>query len=291
MEKKYLVELIHSEFKDLEIREYSFIDSGWDNYVVFVNKQLVFKIPRDQDRVQHLRNEIDFLSCLDGCPTKIPDFRYVKDRDDLQIGGYEYIKGEPLNSLTKMSDGIKNSLAEFLNFLYAKKNDSCLNRKLGPVDKADWVLRMSSYREEIFGRIYEYLNDAALSSIASNFQEFIGKFCETLEVSPAHCDLYRTNVLVDPKTGLLSGVLDWGDAAIGDPALDFAALAVDFSVSEIEDILSQYRGRVDANFRRRVEFYWKLEPIYGMMYYKERNNEAFQMKKKELEEKLVSSLF
>lgn len=39
-----------------------------------------------------------------------------------------------------------------------------------------------------------------------------------------HGDFRHGNILVDPATGRLTGVIDWGNAAVGDPALDFMAL-------------------------------------------------------------------
>lgn len=36
-----------------------------------------------------------------------------------------------------------------------------------------------------------------------------------------HGDFSPDNIIVDPATGRLVGVIDWGNAALGDPALDF----------------------------------------------------------------------
>src|SRR6266566_401550 len=39
-----------------------------------------------------------------------------------------------------------------------------------------------------------------------------------------HCDLACEHIFCDPVHGVLTGVIDWGNATIGDPALDFVGL-------------------------------------------------------------------
>lgn len=39
-----------------------------------------------------------------------------------------------------------------------------------------------------------------------------------------HCDLHPWNVMVDPASGDLTAIIDWGDATWGDPAVEFAAM-------------------------------------------------------------------
>lgn len=39
-----------------------------------------------------------------------------------------------------------------------------------------------------------------------------------------HNDLWAEHILVDPRSGSVSGIIDWGDAVISDPAVDFASV-------------------------------------------------------------------
>ena len=58
------------------------------------------------------------------------------------------------------------------------------------------------------------------------------------------------------RDGLLAGVIDWGDARIGDLALDYAwLLNGPFPDWEVDDEL-----------RRRARFYHRLGPFYGAHY-------------------------
>ncbi len=65
-----------------------------------------------------------------------------------------------------------------------------------------------------------------------------------------HSDLGPSHLLV--RDGRLAGVIDWGDARIGDPALDYAwLLHVPFPGWEVDDDL-----------RRRSRIYHRLGPWF-----------------------------
>ena len=58
------------------------------------------------------------------------------------------------------------------------------------------------------------------------------------------------------RDGRLVGVIDWGDACVGDPALDYAWL-----------LNEPFPGwDVDADLRRRARFHYRLEPWVWVHY-------------------------
>jgi aminoglycoside phosphotransferase (APT) family kinase protein len=67
-----------------------------------------------------------------------------------------------------------------------------------------------------------------------------------------HLDFRGNNILVDPASGRLSGIIDWGNAAIGDPALDFMWLVIWRGWPFAQAVLESYGGRVDDDFIQRV---------------------------------------
>jgi hygromycin-B 7''-O-kinase len=56
-----------------------------------------------------------------------------------------------------------------------------------------------------------------------------------------HGDIAAGNLLVDPGTGALAALLDWGDAAIADPAVEFAKVPP----RAVPHVLAGYLGDVD----------------------------------------------
>jgi aminoglycoside 2''-phosphotransferase len=79
------------------------------------------------------------------------------------------------------------------------------------------------------------------------------------ESSPArpacflHGDFGPANIIVDPASGRLVGVIDWGNAEIGDPAGEFAYLVLWQGWRFMHAVLSAYELPVDDNFLGRVK--------------------------------------
>ena len=77
-----------------------------------------------------------------------------------------------------------------------------------------------------------------------------------VDFAPAllHADLGPDHLLV--RDGRLAGVIDWGDARVGDPALDYAFL--------LNGPFADWD--VDPDLRRRARFYHRLGPWYEAHY-------------------------
>ncbi|MHB8926136.1 MAG: phosphotransferase [Bacillota bacterium] len=80
-------------------------------------------------------------------------------------------------------------------------------------------------------------------------------------VAHHHRDLSADHLLVDPQTLGLTGVIDFEDAAVGDPAFDFTGLA-----GLGPGALDNYKGPSDAGFAERIEFYRRLVPLHELLY-------------------------
>ncbi len=66
--------------------------------------------------------------------------------------------------------------------------------------------------------------------------------------------------------GALAGVIDFGDAMVADPALDFAGLLNEFRWPFVEQALAHYGGEVDPHLRRRARFYIEVAPLFSVRY-------------------------
>ena len=61
-----------------------------------------------------------------------------------------------------------------------------------------------------------------------------------------HNDLGTEHLLVDPATGTITGIIDWGDAAITDPAYDLALILRDLGADVLRTVLDAYDDSYDA---------------------------------------------
>ena len=78
----------------------------------------------------------------------------------------------------------------------------------------------------------------------------------------AHADLGAEHIL--EEDGTLMGVIDWSNAAITDPALDFARLYRDFGPAFLVDALNAYGGLDGA--MPRVEFFARCAALEDLSY-------------------------
>jgi aminoglycoside phosphotransferase (APT) family kinase protein len=79
-----------------------------------------------------------------------------------------------------------------------------------------------------------------------------------------HDDLGAEHLLV--ADGRLSGVLDWSDAAVSDPAVDFARLLRDFGPVFLDDVVAAYGDPPDEGFADRVLFVARCAALEDLAY-------------------------
>ncbi len=72
--------------------------------------------------------------------------------------------------------------------------------------------------------------------------------------SLVHNDIWAEHILIDTCSGGVSGIIDWADAVIGDPAIDFACLYAWYGKSWSENVLAHYTGKLDAEVISRSRY-------------------------------------
>jgi aminoglycoside phosphotransferase (APT) family kinase protein len=65
----------------------------------------------------------------------------------------------------------------------------------------------------------------------------------------------------------LTGVLDWSDAAVADPAVDFARLYRDFGRDFLESVVEAYGGLADRDRTlQRIQYYARCAALEDLDY-------------------------
>jgi aminoglycoside phosphotransferase (APT) family kinase protein len=82
----------------------------------------------------------------------------------------------------------------------------------------------------------------------------------------SHNDLGIEHVLVDPATATVTGVIDWSDAALADPACDFGLLYRDLGPAALAAALTEYRAGDAAALRERTAFYARCSLLEDLAY-------------------------
>ena len=89
-----------------------------------------------------------------------------------------------------------------------------------------------------------------LDNVFSNFLEDTRNFKFTPCV--IHGDFDTSNILVDPNNFNITGIIDFEDSSIFDPAADF--LFYDEGEIFLKNILDRYKGSKEESFHNRMKF-------------------------------------
>lgn len=183
------------------------LGEGWDS-VAYRIGDAVFRFPKRDDVVPHLRTELRVLPVLrDRLPLAIPEPRWIGEPDDdhpLPFAGYPYLAGVPAGSLRLDPALVLDAVQPFLDALHALPAEGPLAEVRGWPDAP-----VPDLPHPVARRARGWLERHPLE-----------------EVPPVllHGDLGLDHVLVDPITGRVTGIVDWGDLDRGDPARDLAGL-------------------------------------------------------------------
>jgi len=215
------------------------LDDGWDFKVLVVGDAWVVRWPRHRLAVEEIEQEVELLPVLGPLlPVEVPQFEYVS-REPWLVA-YRFIRGEPL--VDEDPEGVRG----FLDALHGVDVDDV------PAQRPDWL---ETYRQQAdeFRRVVLPLLDA---DERAHGEALLAEVETLTGFQPAltHSDLGPTHLLV--RDGRLAGVIDWGDARIGDPALDYAWL--------LNGPFPDWD--VDDDLRRRAQIYHRLGPWFEVHY-------------------------
>ena len=229
--------IIKKDYPKLEIKTAKFLKAGYDNFVIEINKSLIFRFPKNRRII--LNKEIGILKLLKNKITlKIPDYEYLGITE--QYVGYKKIFGRPLSSTLYKSLSLrqKNQLAKDLALFFYEFQLALplkLSHKLGlKKDTQIWrleYLKKCLTTKKINNEISLFLNRVIKKRGELKKKDF--------NFVVAYNDLHGNNIAFDTKTNRITGIFDFSDTAIEDVNQEFASI---FSLDPkfVEKIIEEY---------------------------------------------------
>lgn len=265
------VDLVRLHLPQLEIHSVESITSGWDFFLLEVNQDLLFRFPRNTQAESNLDTEIElFKELASTLPVQIPEYRYdfrVQRHSFGRFVGYDKIPGEPLEpGLVK--EAPKETACQLGDFLSALHRFPVSQAKKIGVAGGD----VKAWRQE-YVEFYDWIQENALHLLEPSHRDKAKKLWEGFLAEDAnfkfqsvlvHEDLLPQHILYDSAQKQITGVIDWTDAVINDPAIDFAFLVEGFADEFMDLVIDVYAGEVDDTFKRRAVFYSTIVPFYGI---------------------------
>ena len=217
---------IAEQFPELAPVSARYLGEGCDSVALLVNDAWVFRFPKTAEVEAQLAIESALLPELaPRLPLEIPRFEFhgrPGAHFPHRFVGYRRITGAP--AIGTDPGDLESADIERLGRFLARLHDT-------PVD----LVRASGVRDEPLADVLTELRDDGIASLDQVWKVAPGapvdEWRAVLEHPPsvpesapvlAHNDLAAEHILVDVKTRRVTGVIDWSDAAITAPAVDFA---------------------------------------------------------------------
>jgi aminoglycoside phosphotransferase (APT) family kinase protein len=266
---------IEAAFPALAVEGCRSLGEGWDSAAWLVNAALIFRFPKRAAVARALGREIVLLPALaPTLPVAIPRFTYVAERGAptdpvLPFVGYPLLPGVFLDELPGAlheASPLLPQLADFLRALHRFSPTRAVAAGLPAVDWAAWVAHWEQFAARLMiGEAARFTPATRIWLVA--FHDALLAELRRAErpIALLHHDLALEHLLVTPEGTKLTGVIDWGDIALGDPALDFVGIARACSAATLDTFLTAY-GPVDDEFRRRISWYKCLAPFHLLGY-------------------------
>ncbi|PFA68304.1 phosphotransferase [Bacillus sp. AFS015802] len=218
--------LIQAQFPELIPADIRIIDYGFDNTVMKVNENWIFRFPRREIAVRLLETEGKLLPLLEdrGLDLQIPvPVHYGKPSSLYKwpFLGYRFVEG----TLPSRADAVLREggtairLARFLKKLHGTDPSEAEKRGV-PYDEMD-RLNVEKRKAVVEKNTHEIKKLGLFPQVAD-----LERYLDHLPGKPlpqetilVHGDLHFKNIVVDEE-GVLSGIIDWGDAHLGHRAID-----------------------------------------------------------------------
>jgi aminoglycoside phosphotransferase (APT) family kinase protein len=247
---------------------------GWANLVLEADERLIFRFPRRRAVARGLAYEVRALGLLARHLTSpIPEplrLGVLEDPAGWPFLSYRKLPGEPLSRVGPLdSVGVRRLerfLGQLLDDLAAVPARSMELIGADPGDPGAWAERYRSLERRFMRRGASLVPSDLRHDIAVGFERFYARLRTSLfRAVVTHRDLSADHILWDARANRPTGVIDWEDVTLGDPAFDLTGLGGIRSTSPSRWIAAR-RRRGDRTFDERLDFYRRVWPIHGVIH-------------------------
>jgi aminoglycoside phosphotransferase (APT) family kinase protein len=258
MSRQRVAEVVAEQLPGYRVDSVVPAGEGLDNLAYEVNGELIVRFSKEPDQVTRaalVNQEARLLAAVaevSPLPVPVPTFT-AADRGCL---AYRKLPGVPLLELPAAKRAAHaTSVAATLGELLAKLHADPVERWTGLVDTdcqplAEWRREAAQTYRTIAGQIpaaHRWAIEMFLDA-APPHDVYTRAF--------SHNDLGIEHVLVDPVAWTVTGIIDWSDAAVVDPAYDFALIYRDLGPVALRAAMDRYptEGNDLTALRERAVF-------------------------------------
>lgn len=252
--------LLAEQFPDLAGRPVRRWSAGWDNELFMVGDDVVFRFPKRAERVRWLIREIALMPvAADALGDLVPAFEWYGEPSaafPYPFVGYRCQPGVGADQTGTATASLR--LAHQVGDALTRLHRSDPRRVPPPPEdlgatSEGLLARMASLGEQVA----PLLEPPLAADVSPYLDGSLDPPDPPSDLRVIHNDICPDHVLVDPETGDLTGLIDWSDAVVGDPVMDFVGLIGIGDHSFIAAVLANYRLGVDEGFAVRLDWWAK----------------------------------
>lgn len=259
---------------EIVITSISLNSEGLLNDVVIVNEELVFRFPKHEYGFKHLKEEARILRLLTNYITlEIPSPLY----EGVDFLAYRLIHGETLrrDMLFRLTadnqQGVADQLAQFFKELHAIPVNEVSDFEIPMADALmryeGWLKVYQRIKEKVFPLLMPYLREWATEHFESHLTdrrnfEYALKMVVT-DIPPYH-------IMFDKQSERINGIIDFGCAGLGDPAIDLGVILYNYGESFVKRFYQVY-PEAEA-YLKRARFYAGAQELRWLLTGIERND-------------------
>jgi aminoglycoside phosphotransferase (APT) family kinase protein len=228
IEPPLALQLIQEQFPALSAQHIQLLGAGWDNTAFIIDNAWIFRFPRRAIALPLLETEWLLLPKIADqlpLPVPIPKLKGTPSSHfPWPFVGYQMLPGFTAcnaNLSEKEREALATPIAQFLSALHSIPISIIKPLKIpgdnhSRIDATVLIPKIQTLFKEM--SLLGFLDDP--KQFESLLQK-LGSFRPPIEQCIVHGDFYVRHLLVD-ENHQLSGVIDWGDVHLGDPAIDLA---------------------------------------------------------------------
>lgn len=272
-DKTRLTDRIRAVYPRIDIHSAELDQSGQNNDILLVNGDIIFRFPRYSTALDSIQAEAAVLEAIKGrVPLPVPDLEYLSldgNAGGEVFTGYARLPGVPFLRDVYAAIGdepVRRRLAEQLAGFLKALHSTPLNQIAIELPQADTRAACEDIYERMRVKLFPHMRPDARQWAADHFESFLTNPAN-FDYPPVlkHGDFGTTNILFDPQKQDICGIIDFGSAALGDPAYDFAGLLSSYGERFLTNCARKYPQVLQL--LPRVRFYLGtfalLEAVFG----------------------------
>jgi aminoglycoside 2''-phosphotransferase len=268
---------IHELCPSLAIEEVSLNREGLLNDVVVVNDDLIFRFAKAGFGYKDLLEEASILRLLQKYITLQIPIPFYESQEAL---AYPLIPGETLrrDMLMRLPEDdqqeVADQLAQFFKELHGIPTSEISRLKIPMADalmKYDrWVSVYQRIQEKVFPLLLPYMQEWVTEHFETHLAE---KTNFEYELRMIDADIPPYHILFNKLQRRISGIIDFGCAGLGDPAIDFGQILYNYGESFLDRFYHVYQEA--ERYLNRARFYAGAQEARWLLTGIERNEQMW----------------